>query len=306
MQVGIFYNSISNPKKFSNKTQLMDNFSAGVIANGDQSIHFFDHAINYNVDVGFILGYTLEKNHRRRIIDTLTAANIPIVFVDSNILHYANDQHEWHRYSLGSVYPDTGIYFFDNMDQNKWDQYSKWHGVTVKPWRESGNHVLILCQRPQGWNMFKNDQSLWISNTVKQLQKYVPERPIVIRLHPRDGARHKQAEILKSQYSGLISVSTNENIMEDLKNCWCSIGFNSTPNAVSAIEGVPVYLEDPVHSWAADVGFDNFADVVAPPTPDRTEWLQQIANIHWSNSEVRSGKLWQAIRTYIYRARQQT
>jgi hypothetical protein len=304
MKVGIFYNSISNPKKFSNKTQLMDNFSAGVQANGDQSIHIVDHVVDYKVDAGFVLGYTLEKNHRRQIIDTLNVANIPIVFVDSNILHYADDRHEWHRYSMGSVYPDTGSYFFDSIDQNKWDQYSNWHGVVAKPWRKSGNHVVILCQRPQGWNMFGNDQSAWIGSVVKQLQQHVPDRPIVVRLHPRDGSRHRQAEILKSQYQGLITVSTNENILEDLKDCWCSIGFNSTPNVVSAIEGVPVYLEDPVHSWAADVGFTNFADVVDPPTTDRSKWLHQIANIHWSNTEVISGQLWKAIRTYIDCARQ--
>ena len=38
MKVGIFYNSISNPAKFSNKVMLMDNFAEGVKSQGDQVI----------------------------------------------------------------------------------------------------------------------------------------------------------------------------------------------------------------------------------------------------------------------------
>jgi len=40
MKVGIFYNSISNPGKFSNKVMLMDNFKAGVVACGDEVIDY--------------------------------------------------------------------------------------------------------------------------------------------------------------------------------------------------------------------------------------------------------------------------
>jgi hypothetical protein len=40
MKVGIFYNSISNPAKFSNKVMLMDNFAEGVKRNGDQVVDF--------------------------------------------------------------------------------------------------------------------------------------------------------------------------------------------------------------------------------------------------------------------------
>jgi len=306
MKIGIFYNSISNPKKFSNKIMLMDNFRDGVLANNDSVIEYKDSQLpDQQLDAGFVLGYTLENNFRKKIINRLSANNIPTVFVDSNILHYARSEHEWHRYSMNSVYPDTGTYFFDQIDRNKWEQYSAWHGVTAKPWRTAGHHILILCQRSHGWNMLGNDQAIWLGKTIKRLQKMVPERPIVVRLHPRDGDRHQQAKRLKIQYSNTVTVSTNQDIVDDLKNCWCAVGFNSTPNAVAAIEGIPVYVEDPVRSWASGVGFSELSDIVNPPAPDRAEWLHQIANIHWSNREVVSGKLWNAIRTYIGCGQQQ-
>jgi hypothetical protein len=302
VKVGIFYNSISNPAKFSNKTMLMDNFKQGVLAQGDQVIDFHSNVLpNQQLDAGFVLGYTLEDNFRRKIIDLLKQQKTPAVFVDSNILHYARPEHEWHRYSLGSVYPDSGTYFFQDLDPNKWSQYSSWHNVSVKPWRTAGNQILILCQRPKGFNMFV-DQDQWLDKTIDKIKKY-SSRPIHIRMHPGDGARFKQIEKLQKRYGNTVQIDAHENIRDSLQNCWCTVGINSTPNVVAAIEGVPGYIEDFRHSWAADVAFADLSQIENPPLPDRTEWLHRIANIHWSNTEVKYGALWSAIKTYISAAR---
>ena len=299
MNVGIFYNSISTPAKYPNKVMLMDNFRAGVLANGDKVTEFKGKSLSTRkLDVGFVLGYTLEDNFRKQIINTLRSYNTPQVFVDSNILHYARPEHEWHRYSLNSVYPNDGVYLFDDLDRTKWETFSKWHNVTMKPWRNKGNHILLLGQRPAGWNMFGNNQHDWITNTIDNIRK-VSNRPIVIRMHPGD--KHKNLEIakLKKQYHDTITISNATNIREDLNYCWCTVGYNSTPNVVSAIEGIPGYIEDPLHSWAKDVAFTDMQHLIEPLCPDREDWIHKIANIHWSNAEVKSGKLWAAIRHYI-------
>ena len=94
MKVGIFYNSIRNPAKFSNKVMLMDNFKAGVLVNGDEVVEFRDNALpDQPLDAGFVLGYTLEENFRKKIINCLKAQNSASVFVDSNVLHYARKEH---------------------------------------------------------------------------------------------------------------------------------------------------------------------------------------------------------------------
>lgn len=298
MKVGIFYNSIRNPAKFSNKVMLMDNFAHGVLSQGDQVVDFRDNALpNQKLDAGFVLGYTLEDNFRKKIIDQLRLQKTPSVFVDSNILHYGRKEHEWHRYSLGSVYPDSGTYFFNELDKTKWASFSAWHGVELKPWRAAGSHILILCQRPKGFNMF-TDQEVWLDKTISRLRKH-SQRPIMIRMHPGDGTRFKQIEKIQKKYGHSVTISEHENIRDALVNCWCTVGINSTPNVVSAIEGVPGYVEDPTHSWAADVAFNDLGLVENPPLPDRSEWIHKIANIHWSNDEVRSGKLWAAIKHYI-------
>ena len=302
MKVGIFYNSISNPAKFSNKTMLMDNFRTGVQSQGDQVVEFHsNHLPDQHLDAGFVLGYTLEDNFRKKIIDQLRLRKTPAVFVDSNILHYARSEHEWHRYSLGTVYPDSGTYFFQDLDQTKWQRFSNWHNAPLKPWRVTGDHVLILCQRPKGFNMFL-DQDTWLEKTVDKIRKHT-QRPIMIRMHPGDGTRFKQIEKIQKRYGTSVAISEHANIRDALTNCWCTVGINSTPNVVAAIEGVPGYVEDTRRSWAADVAFTDLAQIENPPRPDRTEWAHKIANIHWSNQEVMSGQLWSAIKQYISSAR---
>lgn len=281
---------------------LMDNFAEGVRSHGDTVIDFRDNTLpNQQLDTGFVLGYTLEDNFRKKIIDQLRLQKVPAVFVDSNILHYGRKEHEWHRYSLGSVYPNSGTYFFDNLDTTKWNTFSAWHGVNLKPWRATGSHILILCQRPKGFNMF-TDQEVWLDKTISRLRKH-SQRPIMIRMHPGDGSRFKQIEKIQKKYGASVTISNHENIRDALVNCWCTVGINSTPNVVAAIEGIPGYVEDLGRSWAADVAFNDLAQVEAPPTPDRSEWIHKIANIHWSNEEVRSGKLWAAIKKYISASR---
>lgn len=276
----------------------MDNFKTGVLANSDEVVEYHNNQLpDQPLDAGFVLGYTLEDNFRKKIINQLRDQRSASIFVDSNILHYSRQEHEWHRYSLNSVYPDTGTYFFNKPHPDKWTTYSQWHGAELKPWRSTGNHVLIFCQRPKGFNMFI-DQEAWLDNTISKIRQY-SSRPIMIRMHPGDGTREKQIHKIQKKYGTTITISTHNNIRDALIDCWCTVGINSTPNVVAAIEGVPGYIEDPAHSWAADIAFTNLAQIESPPMPDRTVWVNKIANIHWSNDEVKSGQLWAAIKTYI-------
>lgn len=296
----MFYNSFKNPHEFTNKRDLMDNFKIGVLSQNNTVVQYHDKMceIDKNLKFGFILGYTLQNNYRKHIITSLEKHGIHRIYVDSNILNYAYPANEWHRYSLNSVYPDSGTYFFGELDKTKWDTFSKFHNVKLSPWRTTGEHILILGQRTGGWNLLGTDQLKWITKTITKIRKHT-DRPIVIRMHPGDSQKKRLALELKKLYpNSEITISKNDSIKEDLLNCWCSIGYNSTPNVVSVIEGIPNIITDPIHSWASDVSGTMINTIENPIMPDREEWVHKIANIHWSNDEVRSGKLWSMIRDY--------
>lgn len=141
-------------------------------------------------------------------------------------------------------------------------------------------------------------QDSWLDNTITQIRQHT-DRPVMIRMHPGDGDRFTAISRIQQRYGKSVTISTHTNIQEALKNCWCAVGYNSTPNVVSAIEGVPVYVEDPAHSWAQDIAFSSLSQLENPPLLDRSNWINKIANIHWSNEEVRSGQLWSAIKQHI-------
>ena len=301
MRVGIFYSSISNIHKALHKQNLMDNFRQGVLENSDVPIEFRNrNQYIENLDAGFVLGYTLENTYRRKIIDTLKLIKAKIIFVDSNIFSYGRNQHQYHRYSVNSVYPTDGEYFLgDDLRSNKVNEILQYHRLELKPWRQTGNHILILGQRTQSWNMLNRNGLDWIIGMVARVKQYT-DRKIIIRLHPGDKTydlenRRKLHQIFSKTN---VTVSNNPSIAADLSNAWCSVGYNSTPNCASVIEGVPVYLDDPLNSWAREVGFDNLSDINDPPMPDREKWLEKIANIHWNNTEISTGVYWRRFKKF--------
>jgi len=301
MKVGIFYSSITNIHKAPHKETLMDCFRDGVNICGDEAIEFRSPSdIIPKLDAGFILGYTLENNYRKRIIDTLKLQKSKIIFVDSNIFSYGRSSHFYHRYSVNSVYPTDGEYFLgDETYSSKLNDILNYHRLTPRPWRENGDHILVLGQRTLSWNMPNQNGLDWIANIIKRLKK-ITDRKIIIRLHPGDKSFNiENRKKLYNLYGRKgVAVSHNEHIKTDLANAWCSVGFNSTPNCVSVLEGVPVYLDDPLNSWARDVAFDDINLIDTPLLPNREKWLDKIAHIHWSNDEISSGKYWNRFKSF--------
>jgi hypothetical protein len=301
MKVGIFYSSITNIHKAPHKSNLMDCFNQGVRLSDDEVIEFRSQTDNIpKLDAGFILGYTLENNYRKRIIDTLKLQKAKIIFVDSNIFSYSKSSHFYHRYSVNSIYPTDGEYYLgDERYMSKLNDILNHHKLMPQPWRENGEHILVLGQRTLSWNMPNQNGLEWISNVIKRIKK-ITDRKIIIRLHPGDKSFNAENRKKLHQLYGKkgVAVSNNDNIKTDLTNAWCSVGFNSTPNCVSAIEGVPVYLDDPLNSWAHDIGFTNLDLIETPPMPDRRQWLDKIAHIHWNNEEISQGIYWQRLKKF--------
>jgi hypothetical protein len=301
MRVGIFYSSISNIHKAIHKQNLMDSFRQGVLANYDTVIDFRNRNQPIDkLDAGFVLGYTLDNNYRRKIIDTLKLLRAKIIYVDSNIFSYGRNMHQYHRYSVNSVYPTDGEYFLGkDFRNNKVAEILHYHKLELKPWRQIGNHILILGQRTQSWNMLNRNGLDWIIGIVTRIKQFT-DRKIIIRLHPGDKTydlenRRKLHNIFSKTK---VTISNNPCIKTDLSNAWCSVGYNSTPNCASIIEGIPTYLDDPLNSWAREIGFHDISKINDPPMPDRDEWLEKIANIHWNNNEISTGVYWRRFKNF--------
>jgi hypothetical protein len=107
---------------------------------------------------------------------------------------------------------------------------------------------------------------------------------------------------LKTKFKHVgVRVSTNEHILQDFVNCWAVVTYNSSPGVAAAIEGIPVFITDPVAevSQAYDIGNTKLKNIEKPRLLDRQKWIEKISMCHWNFEEIKSGKAWKHMRNYV-------
>jgi hypothetical protein len=294
MRLGIFYTSITKFNNFPHKTAPMDCFANCGTNAGDKVFSYYEYEHPAQLlDAAIILGYSLNTGEpptiftRRWFIEELQKQPYcDIIYIDSSIFSYGRNTNLYHRYSINGIYPNDGDYFLREPSKELTETITNFYNIKLKPWRTNGEYILLLAQRTKSWNMLGTDNLKWVIDMVSRI-KQVTDRRILIRLHPGDNKfkDHNMNEILKIHPD--VSFSYNFDITYDLRNAWCGVGYNSTPNCVSIIEGIPVYLDNPESSWA--IGFNDLNLIENPPIFDREEWLDKISCIHWSNDEISNG-----------------
>ena len=96
-------------------------------------------------------------------------------------------------------------------------------------------------------------------------------------------------------------LSTNERLVDDLRNAWATVVYNSSPSVASIIEGIPAFVTDtlPQHSQTYEVANTDLSRLENPEMPDRQAWIEKISMCHWNFEELRSGEAWKFFRQYI-------
>jgi hypothetical protein len=261
-------------------------------------------------DVGAIIGNAFDANPgkvnlshykvRKMIMETQQKRNRYWLSIDSNVFIYkdATNPHKYLRYSFNGVFPATGIYCNDAPGNDNWNNMRQHYNMDLKPWRTSGNHILITLQRPLGWSMRGYNLMTWLETVFTKIRQY-SDRPIVIRWHPGDWKAYPNYAGLLTKYQAVVSPQ-GKHITEDLINCWALVCHNSTPSAVAPIEGIPSFItDDPSYSQAGDIANIDFSLLETPNMPDREQWIRKLAQCHWSFEDLRSGRCWDHMRQWV-------
>lgn len=295
MKVVAYLSGVPSPHKNPNKIEVLTQFIKGVNLLGDNGIlHKGQNLIE--CDLGIIQGWVHEGsphtphlNLRKKVSENKFNKNTLII--DSNLFNYVPDNKNLHyrRYSLNGIFPTTGTYFDNQVDPKKWQQIQKDMQISLKTWRKTGTHILVCCQRNGGWSMKGLPVTNWLDNTITTIQKYT-DRPIVIRAHPGD----KMAPTYLRKYK----LSKNINLLDDLKNAWAMVNYNSSPGVAAAIEGIPIFVTDPnpKFSQASPVANLNLQQIENPSIFDRQPWLEKLAMSHWNFIELSNGTAWKHMR----------
>lgn len=307
--VAVYHRSVPNAKN-QEKVDVLRFFSQGVTAAGDTAIDVHDthlRACKVAVIQGWITDRPEQKAHlalRHRVIHSQIAQRQYVVGIDSNLFLYADTKNSMHylRYSFNGVFPNTGIYCDNNPDPQRWQSISRHLNIAVKDYRNTGEHILLLLQRNGGWSMGGFDVQDWCNQTIAHIRQY-SDRPIVIRAHPGD----KQALTYLDPNTGRCRIAWNKgvklskkaNLIDDLKNCWAAVNHNSSPVVGAALEGIPVFVTDPVRSQCKDIANVDFSLIENPAMPDRQPWVNRLAMSHWNFAELQSGQCWNHMRQFI-------
>lgn len=302
---------LSRPHQDNPKVQTLTKFVQGVTAAGDQGLVFPD--LQYqDCDVAVMLGWVHEHGKaaphlqfRQHILAEQQRRGGRVVIADSNLFLYADtdNPHYFLRYSFDGVFPDTGEYCDSTPDPARWQQIQHTMGVSLRPWRTQGTHILMCLQRDGGWSMAGFSVVDWALITVKQLRQY-SNRPIRIRAHPGDKKAGRYCRDILQLFArhGIQNISLSDGntaLTRDFKHCWAVVCHNSSPGVAAAIEGIPVFVTDPVRSQARDVANTDIAMIENPGLADRESWIQRISQFHWSYADLESGTCWQHMRKWV-------
>lgn len=295
------------PSKNNNpeKPDVLRRFIQGVQASGDIGT-VEETATVRDCDVAVIQGWQHVHGKtaphlqlRQAIVDRQREQGRRVIIVDSNLFNYMDQIREpmvrYLRFSMDGVFPVTGNYFWDRLDSSRWQQISRDLGITLQPYRTKGYHILICTQRNGGWSMKGETVAHWLDHAVTQIRRY-SDRAIVVRAHPGD----KKSGAYISAGRGY-KVSTATTIMEDLHKAWAVVTYNSSPGVAAAIQGIPVFVTDPIpeYSQAFPVANLDLARIETPDVWDRQIWVERLAMCHWNREELSSGAAWRHMRQFI-------
>lgn len=298
-----YYGGIPPNNNNPEKPLILDNFIRGVVVSGDEGISH--RGMNpIDCDVAFIQGFVHEHGKtaphlmlRQNAVNLQKQKGKRSLIVDSNLFLYADpgNTKTYLRYSFDGVFPTTGFYFDTEVDPSRWQKLSTKLGISLKPWRTQGSHILICCQRNGGWSMKGIPVQQWLEETINKVRSF-SDRPIIVRPHPGDKKWKTYLKITQKN----VSISTNH-IKQDLQNAWATVLHNSSPAVASAIEGVPVFLTDPnpEFSQAAEVSNTTLKRLEDPKMFDRQAWVEKLSMCHWNFEELNSGEAWQFFRKFI-------
>ena len=308
MKVVSYYDVVPAKNKSQEKFDILTKFVQGVNAAGDTGIlHRGTNLID--ADVGVIQGWQHERGKnaphlrlRQSVIDC--TSNKHVVSADANLFLYANKTnkpHHYLRYSFDGVFPSTGIYCDTNIDPKRWQQISQDTSIKLEPMKNKGKHILICAQRNQGWSMGSVRLESWLANTCHAIRKY-SDRPIVVRLHPKDNETNRKAYSIQRMLRNIkdVRLSTNRDVFDaDLKGCWAVVNHNSSSIVGPLIKGYGAFITDPKTSQCAEVAHTGFENIESLQEFDRQRWLERISMFHWKFNELEDGTAWRHMRQYV-------
>jgi hypothetical protein len=230
---------------------------------------------------------------RAEIIQRQQEAGGHVMAIDANCFKFDDPDSRYLRYSINGVFYDSSEYANKNSNDVQWNTISHNLNLQVKPWKTSGDYVLLLLQRDGGWSMKGLNPLDWAANKIAKL-KSLTNLPIVIRPHPG-----KVANVSKL-IGGNVTLSNPaiRTLKQDLTRASAALVYNSSSGVAAVLEGVPLFVDD-VSSVCWQVANRDINRLTNPNYPDRTQWIYDLAAAHWSDADGEQGLIYKKFLPYL-------
>ena len=153
-------------------------------------------------------------------------------------------------------------------------------GVELKPWKVSGEYILLCGQIPGDASTHGIDLKVEFPRLAIELAN-MHRRPVYWRPHPLRPTRIQ------------VPIPTLTGSLEDaLAGAWCIVTVNSNTAVDATIAGVPAITMDK-RSMAWGITRHDIMYSLIPWRPNRCQWAYDIAYAQWTKSEIIEGLAWE-------------
>lgn len=210
----------------------------------------------------------------------------------------------YYRLGLNSYTYDKGIFKNENSPPDRWKTIQERCQIEIKPWRDTGDYILLLLQNPEdtSLNNLKTSYKQWIENTVREISKHTSE-DIVIRLHPCFIYKYNVSELENIKVPNKIIVSGKEkrsdvtvshggsSFQEDMDGARVVVSFSSNGLQEAVCEGIPtVSMDTSSFSWPVSYhSLDILSEKNIKCEFERNQWLYDCSYCQWTLDELDSG-----------------
>lgn len=263
-----------------------------------------------NVDVGIIYGGARNAKGihevRQNIID-----NCRTVIINETPLlgRTITKQHTWHRIGVGGHLYKAGDFNAVGKDDRRINQYKNQWNLKFKPWRSSGDHIVLGLQLPGDSSLRKQDLSDWAINAIDELLANT-DKNIRIRTHPAFSEDdHCQiinlykhvgklgTDRVKFSYGNMVTWD------QDLKDCHCVVTYSSGLSIDAIDNGVPVIATDQAN-FAYDISSRYISEInnlKMISDQEKQQWYNDLSYCQWSSDEIILGLPWNHLYSAVER-----
>lgn len=302
VDVVVYISSVANAHKFPRKTACLENFAHGAKAVGANTIVEYDYKYTPS-RLAVILGWatTNTGGHnitlRKQIIAEQNRHGYKTMCIDASCFKYLDNSGTYLRYSLGGPFYDRAEYANRNSSSAKWDEIQQRLNISMKPDRNKDGHILVCMQRDGGFAMKTLSPLSWLENKIKEIRLHT-NRPIAIRPHPGKFDMSHFDKFRNPKQNISVIHPEQSSLIDNLRPAHSAVFFNSSASVAAALEGVPVFVDDPsAVTWS--VAHHSIGEIENPRVFNRSQWIRDLAAAHWSDEDGAHGRIYQHFVPYL-------